>query len=71
MNDFTKEELYGEFKNSHDDKACSILKEYDSQADYLDGTPKPVKEIKTLKWYADKHGYSTKELKQHWKCIGF
>ena len=57
------------FTNSHDDHACYLLKTYIMQAYYHDGTPRPAKEINLLSWYAQEFGYTTKQLKEHWRCI--
>lgn len=57
------------FTNSHDDHACYLLKTYNLQADYADGTPRPAKEVNPLSWYAKEFGYTTKQLKEHWRCI--
>ncbi len=69
MNDFTKEELQGLFKNTHDDQACAVLKAYDAQCDYPDGSPKPVKYRKTMSYYEELSGIPIHELKKHWRCI--
>jgi hypothetical protein len=59
----------GEWKNDHDDEACNALKEYDTQCDYSDGTPKPARYTKPLSYYSEKIGRTSKELKEHWRCI--
>jgi len=59
-----------EFKNyfmgewvKHNDNACDALKEYDSNADYVNSPYAYMQEV------AIKYSVTIVEMKEHWKCI--
>jgi hypothetical protein len=62
-------EYEGIWTNQHDDHACYLLKTYNLQAYYANGNPRPARDMNTLEWYAKQFGYTTKQLKEHWRCI--